>query len=68
LFRWAGGEAKPAALVGIDLKKLHPEAVVIYPDKGLREFQLLSDDSSQRENEGVKESDKKTFRGIWIGP
>lgn len=66
LFRWAGGNSKPVALDQISLKHVHPEAIIIYPDKGAREIQLLSDDSSDAA--GEKLTSQNTFRSIWIKP
>jgi hypothetical protein len=70
LFRWAGGEAQPQAIPQASLKGLNPEAVVIYPDKGLREVQLLSDDSSKQKDfpPGPKGPERKRFRGVWVVP
>ena len=66
LFRWSGGNTQPNALENVHLDKLHPEAIVIYPDKGLNEIQLLSDDSSDESN--AVPGSKKTFRSIWVKP
>lgn len=68
LFRWAGGATEPQP-VSADLKGLNPEAVIIYPDKGLREIQLLSDNSSQQKDfpTGPKGAAKKRFRAVWLG-
>jgi len=71
LFRWAGGDSLPKPTKHLSLKNLHPEAVVIYPDKGLREFQLLSDDSTkQRDTAGKAPPSlmKKHFRSVWVTP
>jgi len=43
----------------------------MYPDKGLREFQLLSDDSTKMKDATAKSMPmllKKQFRSIWITP
>jgi len=66
LFRWSGGNTQPKAVENVHLDKLHPEAIVIYPDKGLNEIQLLSDDSSDESNAGP--GSKKTFRSTWVKP
>ncbi len=69
LFRWAGGDEAPKRVKDMSLKGLNPEAVVIYTDKGLREFQLLSDDSMEQKDVVAKASatlEKKQFRSVWI--
>lgn len=68
LFRWAGGDSTPAPIKQISPKRLHPEAVIIYPDKGLREFQLLSDDSSAQDAKAAPFTGRKQFRSVWIAP
>ncbi len=69
LYRWAGGEAKPKHLKDVDLKGLNPEAIVVYPDQGLQEVQLLSDDSRHR-LAGVPCEDlrpaQRRFRAVWV--
>ena len=70
LFSWAGGNAKPHLFKNVKLKGLNPEAIAIYPDKGLQEFQLFSDDSSARRRgkdcRDTKDESARQFRGIWI--
>jgi hypothetical protein len=70
LFRWAGGEAQPRLVSSGALSGLNSEAVIIYPDKGLAEVQLLSDDSSEQKEfpAGPKGSAKKRFRAVWVKP
>ena len=71
LFRWSGGDSLPKQIKHVSLKGLHPEAVVIYPDKGLREFQLLSDDSTKQKITTGKAPSmlvKKQFRSVWVTP
>lgn len=71
LFRWAGGKALPQPLKHFSLKGLNPEAILIYPDRGLREFQLLSDDSTEQKNISNDASvtrNGKQFRSVWITP
>jgi hypothetical protein len=69
LYRWAGGGAKPKHLKGVDLKGLNPEAIVVYPDHGSQEVQLLSDDSSHRQG-GIPCEDlrpaQRRFRAVWV--
>jgi len=72
LYRWANDGKNPELLNHISLKGLNPEAVIIYPDKGLQQVQLLSDDSTMMENDsagGTKSVFReKQFRSIWIAP
>ncbi len=71
LFSWKGADTLPKPIKHIALKGLHPEAIVIYPDKGVREFQLLSDDSTKMKDSTAKSIPmllKKQFRSIWITP
>jgi hypothetical protein len=71
LYQWAGGAAKPQLLPGLEFKGLNPEAILIYPDKGLREFQLLSDDGvCEIDHMPCKELPEKQrqFRAVWIKP
>jgi len=71
LFRWAGGNSTPKPIRHVSFKNLHPEAVLIYPDKGLRAFQLLSDDSTeQRDTVGNASATpaKNQFRSVWVTP
>jgi hypothetical protein len=70
LYTWAGGEARPKHLKEIDLKGLNPEAIIIYPDKGLREVELLSDDSTLSRQGGRPcrdvPPDQRHFRAVWV--
>ncbi|MCI0537230.1 MAG: DUF3616 domain-containing protein, partial [Verrucomicrobiales bacterium] len=70
LFCWAGGNSKPQLLKRVKLKGLNPEAIAIYPDRGLEEFQLFSDDSSQRQLgkdcSEMKDEFARQFRSVRI--
>jgi hypothetical protein len=72
LFTWKGGNTRPSpmTLPSTALEGFTPEALVIYPDKGLSEFELLSDDSSGQKEKGSKRKTKglegKFFRGFWV--
>ena len=70
-YRWAGIGTQPERLSVAGLGDYHPEAVIIYPDKGLREIQILSDDG-QRVVNGVSNRDLpmrlRTFRSFWLLP
>lgn len=70
LFKWDGRGTNPKRVKVKHLNQYHPEALIIYPEKGLREFQVLSDDGTLPVNgvpgKLVKDSAKKTFRSFWI--
>ncbi len=71
LFRWAGGTANPVPLEVKHLDNYHPEAVIIYPERGFREMLLLSDDGT-RKLHGVPMKEvppaDQTFRSFWVVP
>ena len=70
-YRWSGIGTQPERLSVEDLGDYHPEAIIIYPDKGLREIQILSDDGKRVVN-GVSNRDLpmrlRTFRSFWLAP
>jgi len=69
LFRWPGGVATPLPMKQVSLKGLNPEAIIIYPDKGLRNFQLLSDDSAeQKTKDASRTRAEPRFRSAWVTP
>jgi hypothetical protein len=72
LYSWAGGDTRPKHLKAVNLKGLNPEAVIIYPDRGFDEVQLLSDDSGARQGGGIQCKDlpaaAREFRSVWIKP
>jgi hypothetical protein len=70
IFRWAGGNSVPKPMKQVSLKGLNAEAILIYPDRELREFQLLSDDSTEQKisNDATATRSGKHFRSVWITP
>jgi hypothetical protein len=71
LFRWNGGKSLPRPVQQVSWKTFNPEALIVYPDKGLREFQLLSDDSTEQNGVAAGASETrptKHFRSVWIKP
>jgi Protein of unknown function (DUF3616) len=70
-YRWSGKGTEPKQIPVEDLGDYHPEAIIIYPDKGLREIQILSDDG-KRKVDDVSNRDRptqeRTFRSFWIAP
>jgi hypothetical protein len=71
LYRWAGQGTSPERIKTEDFGTLHPEVVIIYPEMGLREFQLLSDDGT-RSTDGILNRElpmsRRSFRSIWVRP
>jgi len=69
LYHWSGGEAAPETIKTKHLNDYHPEAVLIYPEKGLLELQVLSDDGT-RLIDGIPCKDKppeaQGFRSFWL--
>jgi len=69
LYRWKGGKSKPEPLKIKHLDDYNPEAIVTYPEKGLKEFQILSDDGTREiggvPGKEVKDLAKKSFRSVW---
>jgi hypothetical protein len=72
LYRWAGPGATPERLRVDGLDAYHPEGLIIYPGRGLREFQILSDDGTVLVDncpcKDLKDPNKKTFRSFWVAP
>lgn len=69
-YRWTGGKTEPKKLTVKHLRGYHPEAIIIYPQKGFDEIQILSDDGA-RSIDGISakelgESARKTFRSFWL--
>ncbi len=69
-YRWAGGDAQPQRLTVKHLGDYHPEGIIIYPQKGLNEIQILSDDGNRPINgipaKELGDSAPKTFRSFWL--
>ena len=72
LYRWTGESARPELLNVKGLKHYTPEAIVVYPQRGLRELQVLSDDGNRLIDgvpaKAIKDPHKKTFRSFWVVP
>jgi hypothetical protein len=72
LYEWQGARSPAKPFASIDWGDLSPEAIIIYPDRGLQELQILSDDG-QRLIGGVpmkkvENRQEKSFRSIWVRP
>ena len=69
-YRWIGGKAAPQKFTVKHLGDYHPEAIIIYPQKGFHEIQILSDDGNRPVNgiPGKELGDfvPKTFRSFWL--
>jgi len=69
-YRWAGGSAAPEKFAVKHLGGYSPEAIIIYPQKGFHEIQILSDDGNRVVNgtpaKELDESAPKTFRSFWL--
>ena len=70
LYLWDGPGTEPKPLAVKHLNEYHPEAIVIYPDKGLREFQILSDDGNRVINgvpaREIPDPRQQCFRSFWV--
>lgn len=71
LYRWAGEGTSPQRIKAQSFDNLHPEAIIIYPQTGLDEFQLLSDDGL-RKTDGIPNRElpmsRRSFRSVWVRP
>jgi hypothetical protein len=72
LYRWPGPGSKPERLQVDHLNHYHPEGLVIYPQHGLQEFQVLSDDGTLLIDgcpcKDLKDPNRRTFRSFWVAP
>jgi len=72
LYRWEEGSLRPEIIPSSDFGDAHPEAVLVYPDTGLREIQILSDDGTQLVNgspaKQTSDRQKRSFRSFWVVP
>ena len=69
-YQWSGKTSEAPILINkIDFRGLHPEALVIYPQKKTK-IQILSDDGSKSINgqncKDLAKTQDKSFRSIWI--
>lgn len=69
IYRWAGPGKLPERLRVQGLKPYHPEALVLYPQLGLEQFQVLSDDGKQAPSDLSNRDlpqEQKSFRSFWL--
>ena len=69
LYQWSGNPSEAPELIKMDFHKLHPEALVVYPQQKAK-IQIISDDGSALINnqncKGLAKAQDKSFRSIWI--
>lgn len=69
-YHWHGPGTRPEALSVKHLGKYQPEGIAIYPDKGLREVQILSDDGTRLidglPGKTLPEVRRRVFRSFWV--
>ena len=70
VYRWDGKADEPVKLKVKGLNDFHPEAIIYYPEKGVSELQVLSDDGKLMLNSSSRKSgaalDAKKFRSFWL--
>jgi hypothetical protein len=70
IYSWAGGGASPERIKVKHLNRYNPEALILYPDRGLRELQVLCDDGTRAvegvPGKAVTDSRLKSFRSFWL--
>ena len=68
LFQWNGSEQRPRRVFVSLPRKLNPESILIFPDTGLHEIHLLSDDGNEKIATNlcndIKDTSKKRFKRI----
>jgi hypothetical protein len=71
-YRWAGPGATPESLAVDQIDDYNPEALIVYPDKGVREFQILSDDGMRMVDgcpcKDLQDPRQRIFRSLWLRP
>ena len=70
LYEWSGGTSTPRIVKHAHLNDLNPEAIIFYPDKGGRQFQVLSDDGKRSVNgkpcKELTDPRVQHFRSVWV--
>ena len=70
LYEWSGGTNAPGKVPGVSFKGSNPEALVVYPDTPVNEFQILSDDGTRKiggeDCKTIKDPTRKWFRSYWL--
>lgn len=69
-YRWKGPGTPPQPLTVRHLQDYQPEAIIIYPQTGLREVQILSDDGTRLidgvPGKLVPDRRRQAFRSFWV--
>jgi hypothetical protein len=69
-YRWTGTGTRPEQLDVRHLGGYTPEAIVIYPQTGLRELQVLSDDGNRLIHgmpaKSLPDPSRRSFRSFWL--
>jgi hypothetical protein len=69
-YRWPGPGHPPGLLPAKGLHPYHPEALIIYPDTGLTDVQVLSDDGTRVidgvPNKDLKDPARRSFRSFFL--
>lgn len=72
LYHWPARNAQPQRLKVKHLNRCHPETLVIYPQLGFKEFQILSDDGTLKIDDcpckDLTDPGLKHFRSFWVLP
>jgi hypothetical protein len=71
IYFWRGPGSKPERVKVKHLSEYHPEGIVIYPERGLSEIQILSDDGKREVGDASERdvtSSQKAFRSFWLTP
>ena len=70
LYRWRGGQTTPKRVKVDHFNRYHSEAIIIYPQLGLHDVQILSDDGSEKiagvPAHEVTDWSKRTFRSFRV--
>ena len=70
IYLWKGPGTRPEPQSVKHLADYHPEAIVIYPERELKEFQILSDDGKLRLDgisaREITDPSRKSFRSFWL--
>jgi hypothetical protein len=69
-YRWSGPGTPTESIKVKHLGGYNPEAIIIYPETGLHELQILSDDGTKLMDgcpcKELEDSRKRTFRSFWL--
>lgn len=69
IYYWKGPLSQPTQVTVHHMKGYHPEAIVVYPQLGLDEIQILSDDGTLMNHGFLNKKlnfKQRTFRSFWL--